>query len=125
VPALVRPMLAALLFAAAPPPLPGQTGTDPRVAALLESISAERLERTVATLAGFGTRNTLSDTVSATRGIGAARRWIFDQFRQASPRLEVSYDTHQLPAGGRITRPVELRNVMAVLPGAPPCRSGR
>ncbi len=95
---------------------------DPRIAALVDSVSAERLAATVRALEGFGTRNTLSDTVSATQGIGAARRWIHEQFRQASPRLQVSFDGYSIPQGGRITRPVELRNVMAVLPGRSPRR---
>lgn len=55
---------------------------------LLDSIaaapSAERLERDIRTLAGFGTRHTMSDTVSPTRGIGAARRWIFAEFTRIS-----------------------------------------
>jgi Zn-dependent M28 family amino/carboxypeptidase len=36
--------------------------------------------------------------------------------------LEASYDVHQIPQGGRITREVELRNVVAVLPGRSPRR---
>ena len=43
---------------------------------IIEAVSAERIERDIATLANFGTRHTLSDTLSQTRGIGAARRWI-------------------------------------------------
>lgn len=100
----------------------GQAAPDPRIEALVASVSAERLGVIIERLAGFETRHTLSDTLSATRGIGAARRWIFEQFRSASPRLQVSYDTHQIPAEGRITRPVELRNVMAILPGRSPRR---
>jgi hypothetical protein len=35
-----------------------------------------------------------------------------------SPRLEVSFDTYRIPKqGDRVTREVEVRNVMAVLPG--------
>src|SRR5262245_1515750 len=49
---------------------------DPRVAKLISGISEERLSKIVQTLAGFETRNTLSDTTSPTRGIGAAREWI-------------------------------------------------
>src|SRR6185295_15273929 len=90
---------------------------DPRVSALVASISEARLEQLDRALAGFGTRNTMSGTTSPTRGIGAARQWIFDQLRQSSPKLQVSFDTHQIPKGGRITRDVELRNVVAILPG--------
>jgi hypothetical protein len=75
------------------------------------------MEQMLRALVAFGTRNTLSGTTSTTRGIGAARQWIFDEMRRSSPRLQVSFDTHQIPKGGRITRDVELRNVVAILPG--------
>ncbi len=90
---------------------------DPAISTLVEGISAERLDTIIRALAGFGTRHTLSSTDSPTRGIGAARQWILDRFRASSPRLEVSFDTYQVAQQGRITRDVELRNVMAVLPG--------
>ena len=77
---------------------------DPRVTAIVAAVSEERLRATVTRLAGFGTRATLSDTVSTTRGIGAARRWIHDQFTSYSPRLQVSYDRHAVARQGRITR---------------------
>jgi hypothetical protein len=107
-----------MLFAV---PLQAQSA-DPRITALIESISAERLAATVQALEGFGTRNTLSDTVSSTRGIGAARRWIAQQFQQASPKLQVTFDRYVVPPAGRITREVVLQNVMAVLPGRSPRR---
>ncbi len=92
---------------------------DARISKLVASISESRMEQLLRTLVGFGTRYTLSDTTSATRGIGAARQWIFDELKRSSPRLQVSFDTHQIPRGAYrwITRDVELRNVVAVLPG--------
>lgn len=93
---------------------------DTRISKLIASISETRMAQLLRTLAGFGTRNTLSDTASATRGVGAARQWIYDEMKRTSPRLQVSFDTHQIPKGagnGRITRDVELRNVVAILPG--------
>jgi hypothetical protein len=98
---------------------------DPRIAALLSSISETRLEQLLRTLVGFGTRNTMSDASSPTRGIGAARQWIFDELTRTSPKLQVSFDSHRLKKGagnGRVTRSVELRNVMALLPGRSPRR---
>jgi len=98
---------------------------DPRIAALLTSISETRLEQLLRTLVGFGTRNTMSDASSPTRGVGAARQWIFDELGRTSSKLQVSFDTHRLKKGagnGRITRNVELRNVIAVLPGRSPRR---
>lgn len=95
---------------------------DPRIAKLVESISEQRLQQLLEKLVSFGTRNTLSDATSTTRGVGAARQWIYDELTRSSPKLQVSFDTHQIPARGRITRDVELRNVMAVLPGKTPRR---
>jgi hypothetical protein len=101
---------------------PAGPDLDPRIEKLVAAISQSRLERLMTTLVAFGTRNTLSDTTSATRGIGAARQWIYDELTRTSSRLRVSFDTHQIPMGGRITRDVELRNVIAVLPGRSPRR---
>ena len=95
---------------------------DPRIQGIVDSVSPERLASTVRALAGFETRNLLSDTVSTTRGIGAARRWILEQFKAASPRLQVRFDEYTIPPAGRVTREVLLKNVMAVLPGRSPRR---
>ncbi len=96
---------------------------DPRVVALVADVSAERLAADVKALAGFGTRHTYSDTTSPTRGIGAAREWIREEFAKASPPLQVAFDTYQVVAQGeRLPSDVELRNVVAVLPGASPRR---
>jgi hypothetical protein len=54
--------------APAPPP-----DVDPRILQIVESSSPDRLEADIRKLAGFGTRNTMSDTLSDTRGIGAGR----------------------------------------------------
>lgn len=83
----------------------------------MATVSEARLRRLGETLAGFETRHTLSDTSSRTRGIGAARQWIFDELCRSSAKLQVSFDTCHVAQQGRITRSVELRNVMAVLPG--------
>jgi hypothetical protein len=106
--------------AAAPQAPVGTEAVDPQIAALVGSLSQSRLEALLRTLVGFGTRHTLSDTTSSTRGIGAARQWILDELRRTSPRLQVSFDRHRLKKGagnGRVTHNVELRNVIAVLPG--------
>ena len=51
---------------------------------IIDAISAEEIEQDIRTLANFGTRNTFSDTLSNSRGIGAARRWIKAEFQQIS-----------------------------------------
>jgi Zn-dependent M28 family amino/carboxypeptidase len=101
---------------AAPPP-----ELDPRLYDIAEAASAVRLEADIRMLADFGTRNTLSDTLSTTRGIGAARRWIKDEFDRISAEcggcLEVFYHRTFMEAQGRITEDVEIVNVVAVLRG--------
>lgn len=94
---------------------------DPRIVKLVAAVSPDRLRQLSERLVSFGTRSTLSDTMSTTRGIGAARRWIHEELRKYR-RLQVSFDSHRLVPTGRITREVELRNVVAILPGRSPRR---
>ena len=99
--------------------LPGAQGSkpDPEIAKMVGEISRDRIASNIEKLAGFGTRGNLSG-FTETRGIGAARRWIHDQFAGFSPRLEVTYDTYKVKKqGARIIRDIELVNVVAVLPG--------
>ena len=49
---------------------------NPQIEKIVSEISAANIEANIRKLVGFGTRHTMSDTVSETRGIGAARRWI-------------------------------------------------
>jgi hypothetical protein len=90
---------------------------DPKIQKIVSEISADRIAEILKKLESFETRNTLSDPTQPNRGIGAARQWIFDQFKSYSPRLEVSFDTHMIPKAARIYKDVELRNVVAILPG--------
>jgi len=85
--------------------------------------SPGRIEADIRTLAGFGTRHTLSDTMSSTRGIGAARRWIYQEFLRISKAcgecLAVYQDPHDVPAGlfPRIPENTRVVNVVAILRG--------
>jgi len=96
---------------------------DLRMYDIIENVSAERIGKDVAKLAGFGTRHTLSDTLSTTRGIGAARRWIKTEFESISKDcggcLEVFYqkDLVKKGANGRITKDVWVVNVVAIQRG--------
>ncbi|HET7619703.1 MAG TPA: M20/M25/M40 family metallo-hydrolase [Vicinamibacterales bacterium] len=112
----------AVLAMARPVHAQPKADADPRIEKLLASISEERLQQLLEKLVSFGTRNTLSDPNNPTRGIGAARQWILDEMKRSSPRLQVSFDTHQIAQQGRITHDVELRNVVAILPGRTPRR---
>lgn len=96
---------------------------DTRIYEIVENVSAERIEADIRTLANFGTRNTFSDTVSNTRGIGAARRWIKAEFEKISAEcggcLEVFYqrDLVTTEMGNRIPKDAYIVNVVAVLRG--------
>ena len=105
------------------------TGTAPpevdlRMYHIIDSVSADRIEQDIRTLAGFGTRNTLSDTVSDTRGIGAARRWIKTEFDKISEGcggcLEVFYQRNFVEQNpeGRIPHDVYIVNVVAIQRGS-------
>src|SRR5437588_39036 len=113
-------MLLVLLLAAVAP-----ARRDPRVEAVVQRIEPAALQTTVAKLVGFGTRHTLSDTRSETRGIGAARRWLAAQFAAAAQgtRLKTFEDRFTAEPGRRIPAPVELINVGAVLPGTDASRA--
>ncbi|WP_199269153.1 M28 family peptidase [Polaribacter sp. L3A8] len=54
--------------------------TDQKIYDIINTISADNIKADIKTLTEFGTRNTFSDTISTTRGIGAARRWIKSEF---------------------------------------------
>src|SRR4051812_39880846 len=110
--------IAVLALAVSSPLLAAGPEADPRIAKLLAEGSPARLEATLRKLESFQTRHLLSATDTPGRGIGAARQWILDEMKSYSPRLQVSFDTYRIPRQGeRVTREVELRNVMAVLPG--------
>jgi hypothetical protein len=113
----MKPMRGSLLFLVTS--VAATAGTiNPAVQRIVDGISAERIAMIEKKLESFGTRNIFSETDSPTRGIGAARRWIFDQLKSYSPRLEVTFDSYKVKKQKRVFRDVELVNVVAVLPGA-------
>jgi hypothetical protein len=87
---------------------------------LSRAVDAGRLQSTVQTLVGFGTRHTLSDTRSDTRGIGAARRWVQARLRETSASCGGCLDVRmvgQTVTGPRIPQPTEVVDVVAVQRG--------
>lgn len=115
-----------------PAPRPGQSvsvvdagvaGEDARIRQIVAGVSAARIEADIRRMAAFGTRHTLSDTVSQTRGIGASRRWLYAEFQRISQQcggcLEVRYVGEVIPANpqGRIRVPTNVVNVVAIQRG--------
>jgi len=97
---------------------------DARLYDIAGAPSPERIEADIEKLVSFGTRNTLSDTLSEIRGIGAARRWIKAEFERISDDcggcLEVYYQRNLVPADGnrRIPEDTWVVNVVAVQRGS-------
>jgi hypothetical protein len=94
--------------------------TDPRLYEIINTVSAKNMEADITTLANFGTRNTFSDTISTTRGIGAARRWIKAEFDQISKNcnncLSVFYQKDLVKAeeNRRVSKDIWVVNVVAI-----------
>ena len=89
---------------------------------IINEISSERIEKDINKLVSFGTRHTLSDTISKTRGIGAARRWIKSTFEKISLEcnncLEVIYQKNYFPKNKRrLVKNVWINNVLAIQRG--------
>ena len=94
---------------------------NPQIQKIVSEISASNIEATIKRLVGFGTRHSLSETESDTRGIGAARRWIKSEMerysRESGGRLQVEFDEFIQEPGRRVPNPTKLVNVVATLPG--------
>ena len=100
----------------------GGLTVDPTLAAALADVSADRLRHTDSTLVAFGTRHAMSDTASATRGIGAARRWISAELSRYAAEcggcLRVEFDPAMVTVTRHPDKPsVNIVNVLAWLPG--------
>lgn len=108
----------------------GQPATTPpptaTVRSALASVSADVSEASlrgyIEKMVSFGTRHTLSDQVSNTRGIGAARRWVESEFRKMSADcstcLEVITVQDTVTAPPRVPSPTVIANAVAIQRGA-------
>jgi hypothetical protein len=117
---MIRTRIIALVAAAACAPAFAAPGdTNPQIERIVGEVSPQRIEATIRKLVSFGTRNSLSETQSETRGIGAARRWIKAQLESCSigTALKVEFDDHLVESGPRVPRPTHFVNVVATLPG--------
>ena len=84
------------------------------------SVSPAELHATIAKLVSFGTRHTMSDTISDMRGIGAARRWVKSRFEEISAQCGGCLDVQtpeQTVSGDRIPAPTDLMDVLAIQKG--------
>lgn len=92
---------------------------NPAVAKILSEISESNIRATVERLVSFGTRHTLSDTLSDMRGIGAARRWIKSEMERyagaSGGGMTVEFHESVVPQSSRVPRPAKIANVVATL----------
>jgi len=89
---------------------------------MVKSVNADSLKSYITKMVSFGTRSTISDIKSKTKGIGAARNWVvskFDQFaKQSDGRLTAFLDTTTIkPDGKRVDQTILLGNAVAILKG--------
>ena len=105
-------------FAFAQPP----TKPDPEIAKMIKEISPRHIEATIRKLVSFGTRNTLSSQDNPTRGIGAARDWLFAELQRINVDcgncMTIEKQSFLQPKANRIPEPTTLTNVIATLKGA-------
>ncbi|MEO6051972.1 MAG: M20/M25/M40 family metallo-hydrolase [Pyrinomonadaceae bacterium] len=94
---------------------------NPEITKMVKEVSAKNIEATIRKLVSFGTRNTLSEQDNPTRGVGAARDWLYSEFQRISSEcggcLDVQKQTFLQPKAARVAEPTNLTNVFAVLKG--------
>jgi Zn-dependent M28 family amino/carboxypeptidase len=97
--------------------------TDAIIYEIIDAVSADRIKADIKTLTEFGTRNTFSDTISDTQGIGAARRWIKSEFENISKKcdncLQTFYQKDFVTKEGnrRVPHDAYIVNVVAIQKG--------
>src|SRR5690349_22298298 len=100
---------------------------DTEITSMVNEVSADSIKSYILKMVAFGTRHSLSDTVSQNKGIGAARRWVAGKFRQFAQRhradMRVELDPFVVmpdPRHPRVPYPITMKNVVATLRGSDP-----
>ena len=98
---------------------------DPEIDQMVKEISSDSLKMYINKLVSFGSRHTMSSTTDKKRGIGAAREWVVQKFKEfainSNGKMTAFVDTVTLqPDGRRINTVTNLGNAMATLKGADP-----
>ena len=95
---------------------------DPEIEQMVKEISADSLKSYIMKMVSFETRSTLSTIKDKKKGIGAAREWVVERFKEfaagSSGRMTAFVDTTTIAADGkRVDVPTNLGNAMAILKG--------
>ena len=102
---------------------------NPDIPKIVSEISARNIEATIRKLVSFGTRNTLSEQDNPSRGIGAAREWLYAEFQKAAAqsggRMTVEKQTFEQAKAARVPQPTMLTNIVATLKGTQPESTNR
>jgi hypothetical protein len=102
---------------------------NPDIPKIVSEISARNIEATIRKLVSFGTRNTLSEQNNPSRGIGAARDWLYAEFQKAAAqsggRMTVEKQTFEQAKAARVPQPTMLTNIVATLKGTQPESTNR
>lgn len=98
---------------------------DKEIDEMVKEVNADSLKSYIHQLVAFGTRSTLSNQTSNSRGIGAAKNWVLNKFnqfaKQSNGKLSAFIDTTTYkPDGKRVDHPIVLGNVVATLKGSNP-----
>ena len=112
-------LVAVLAFLAAPA-VAAEAPRRTNLTELGQAVSPDALKATIAKLVSFGTRHTMSETISPTRGIGAARRWVkgrYQGFNAACHGCLAVETPEQTVTGPRIPTPTVIQDVIAIQRG--------
>ena len=95
-----------------------------QISRIVSEIDTRNIENSIRRLVSFGTRNTLSDQNNPSRGIGAARDWLYAEFlkaaQQSGGRMTVEKQTFEQAKAARVPQPTMITNVVATLKGSQP-----
>ncbi|MFZ1809290.1 MAG: M28 family metallopeptidase [Cyclobacteriaceae bacterium] len=116
---------ATLVQCVAPEKPKEEKSVDLQIADMIKQVSSDSIKSHVEHMVSFETRHSLSDTVSDTKGIGAARRWVASKFyqfrRQSNANMTVELDPYVIDGGtSRVPYSVTMKNVVATLKGTDP-----
>ena len=114
-------LLCLTVFSVSAPSQQPNAKPNPEIAKMVKEVSAKNIQATIRWLVLFGTRSTLSDQNDPNRGIGAARDWIYGEFKKISADcgncLTVEKQSFLQPKAARVPEPTTLTNVVATLKG--------